>query len=352
MLATLAAFAACTAETTDFDDSPATGGSGGSAGSSSVAGSAGSAGSASTGGTSGSGGRNAGGSAGSLSVGGEAGEGGHAGGQPGGAGGSDGEAGGGGTPSAGAGGEGGGTGGQTGEGGRGEAGHPGAGGVDGDGRGGQDGVGGFDGQGGGDGSGFVCQTSIGTLAQPVVSDLETGQAVAKAPYLGLWQAFFDGGNAAFSVTEEGADASEHAVRLSGSNINFAGITIGLNDDGEHACPHDGSAFDGIRFFYKSTHSLVTEVTSRPTMPPPSGTCSDACFNFHQKTLPAAAHWTLAEVRYSELVQTFGSVAPLVRDELLAIQFTVSGVVTAGVGSSNTIVPSFTFDIDELEFFAD
>jgi hypothetical protein len=198
----------------------------------------------------------------------------------------------------------------------------------------------------------VCETSVGTLAQPVVSDFEAGQAIAKLPYLGLWEAFFDGGSATFSVTEEGADASDHAVRLSGSNINFAGVAVGLNDDGDHSCPHDASAFDGIRFFYKSTHPLITQVTSRPTVPPPAGSCSDPCLNFHQKTLPAAAHWTLAEIHYSELVQTFGAVAPLVRDELLAIQFSVSGIVTAGVAPSNTIVPAFTVDIDDLEFFAD
>jgi hypothetical protein len=340
-LSTLALFAACNAQETDFaDDVPGSGGSGASDGGTSGAAGAsstgGRAGSSSTGGTSASGGSDSGGSAGSPNSGGDAGSGsgGDAVGESGGAGGLGGDGG----SSGGIGGEGGGAaGGSDGEGGR-------------DGRGGDDGAG-SGGEGGSGGSDFVCQTGLGTPAQPVVSDLESEQLGAIAPYAGAWEPFFDGGAATLSIVADGADLTEHALRLSGSNSTFAGLAIGLNDDGTHACPHDASAFAGIRFFYKSTHPLTAQLTSRATVPPPDGTCSGTCSNYHQKTFPPAAHWTEVVLRYSDLEQTIGVVAPIARDELLSIRFRLSGVVSVG-SASGSIVGSFEAEVDELEFFAD
>ncbi len=290
----LALFVACNAQETDFaDDVPASGGSGaskgGSAGSAGASASGGRGGSPSAGGTSGTGGSDSGGGAGSRATGGDAGSGsgGEAGGDAGGRGGEGGSAGGG------VAGEGGGAaGGQDGEGGR-------------DGRGGEDGEG-SGGEGGSGSPDFACETSVGTPAQPVVSDLESGQLSAIAPYLGTWEPFFSGGNAMLSVVSDGADASDHALRLSGSNSTFAGLAIGLNDDGEHVCQHNAAAFHGVRFSYKSTHPLSVQLTSRATVPPPAGTCSGTCNNYHQKTFPPAAHWTEVVLHYSDLEQTFGT----------------------------------------------
>jgi hypothetical protein len=335
-LSTLAVFAACTAEDTDFDhDVPGSGGSGAANG-----GSAGNAGASPLGGRAGSsnasGGTNSGGEAG-LPAGGDAGSvgsGGDAGGESGGSGGR---------------GDGGSDGGDAGgEGGRGAAG--GQGGLGG--RGGDDGEGGSSGEAGSDGGGFTCETSVGNPAQPVVSDVESGDPSANAPYDGEWKAFFDGGSATLSIVSEGADASDHAVRVSGSDSALAGLAIGLNDDGQHVCPHDASAFEGIRFSYKSRHPLAAQIASRATEPPPSGTCSGACLNYHQKTFPAAAHWTSVRLYFSELEQTFGVVAPISRDELLSIRFMMTGVVTAGGALEGSVVGSFEIDVDELEFFAD
>jgi hypothetical protein len=184
-----------------------------------------------------------------------------------------------------------------------------------------------------------------------VSDFEAGQAIAKPPYLGTWKPFFDGGEATLSVLEEGADATLYALRVSGIAVGFAGVAIGLNDDGEHVCPHDGSAFDGFRFLYKSTHALVAELATRATVPPPAGTCESGCFDYHQKTLPPSEQWARGEVRYSELTQSKGPSAALLRKELLAIRLAVSGVVSASEGTPSA-VPAFEFQIDQLEFFND
>ncbi len=84
----------------------------------------------------------------------------------------------------------------------------------------------------------------------------------------------------------------------------AGVGVSFVDGGQlWKCPYDLTAASGISFKYKSNAAVTFKVPTRETIPDTAhGECTagTACFNQYSATVPAAADWTVATVKFTDL----------------------------------------------------
>jgi hypothetical protein len=217
---------------------------------------------------------------------------------------------------------------------------------------------------GGTAGGGACMTVVGSATDLPITNLESGSNAIDMPRTGYWYTYGDGTGIMPPPDPSGANPFAPAASGNGGSAYYAhftctggknvGMGFDLNNCGSKPNPYDVTAYTGISFAYKSSHDLKVSLASVVTTPSPNGTCvgADTCNNHHFAVLPAAAAWTTASVPFTMLTQDFGTITPIasVKNQVLQIQFQVSGVWNAEAMAQDPITPTAVdFGVDDIAF---
>jgi len=215
----------------------------------------------------------------------------------------------------------------------------------------------------GTGGSAACMTVVGSATDLPITNLETGSNAIDMPRTGYWYTYGDGTGIMPPPDPSGANPFAPAASGNGGSAYYAhftctggknvGMGFDLNNCGSKPNPYDVTAYTGITFAYKSSHDLKVSLASMATTPPPNGSCAGAaseCNNHHFFVLDAAAAWTTVSVPFANMTQDFGTIAPLVKGQVLQIQFQVSGVWNAEAMAQDPITPdAVDFGVDDIAF---
>lgn len=244
------------------------------------------------------------------------------------------------------------------------AGTPGAGGTLGTGgtpaTGGTAGTPGAGGATGGTGGTAACAPQVGSATDLNISDLEGGTNAINTPRTGYWFSFGDGTDTmppmgtTFAPAATGNGGSAFYAHFTCTGGKYVGMGFDLNNCGMKPNAYDVSAYTGVSFAYKSSHDFKFMVGSiATTLPADGGTCTPEadCRNHHATLVPAAAAWTTIQVPFTDLVQDYGAIAALKKNEVLQLQFQIAGMWDPEAMDTTPITPAAVdLSIDDVAFY--
>ena len=180
--------------------------------------------------------------------------------------------------------------------------------------------------GGASGGGAVCLATpaVGAAADLLIDNLEDGNNTVgddKMPpvRIGYWYTFKDtvatcvampppdpSGATPFPPAPGMGAAASTGARLSGSGCTgpdyAAGIGFDVNNCNMRPNAYDGTAYNGIKFWYKSTTAVRFQIGTSATTPAPNGTCATECYDHHGLMLTAAPSGMDITIPFSMLNQ--------------------------------------------------
>lgn len=164
--------------------------------------------------------------------------------------------------------------------------------------------------GGAAGGGTVClSNNLGAATDLLIDNLEDGNNTVgddKMPpvRIGYWYTFKDtvatcmimpppdpNGASPFAPAPGMGAAASTGARLSGTACTgpdyAAGYGFDVNNCNSKPTAYNGTAYNGIKFWYKSTTAARFQIGTVATTPPPNGSCAADCYDHHGKVLLAA-----------------------------------------------------------------
>jgi len=205
-----------------------------------------------------------------------------------------------------------------------------------------------------------CTLAAGTLAEPVIDDLEDGDDAIKATgaRVGYWYTYNDGTLGAlqvpapaapFKATAPGSTASpKFAATTSGPKFTMwgAGMGFDFHSVASKSCPYDASAYTGIKFWAKSNTAALSlksmiKIPATTSTTAEGGTCpaTAKCEDHFSITSTLTTAWAEYKMPFATIAQEkFGTPATFTPKSLLAVQFQVA----MGV--------AFDFSIDDISFY--
>jgi hypothetical protein len=210
------------------------------------------------------------------------------------------------------------------------------------------------------GSTCTCQVAVGASEYLFIDDLEDNDGVVgnerEPPIrIGYWYVFNDGyvsndgatrctqvppadstgvipfvpncGNANCSMLLPTPNGTQGAAHMAGGDCSTWGAGMGFqfNSCQSQEFAFDGSAYRGIRFWYRSTTPLRVLVGTIENIPiTDGGTCdadAEECYNNHGRDLPASTG-TTQTVEFSTLSQDYGPLRTFNQAHLADVQFQV------------------------------